>query len=533
MRSLFYSYESFTSSLKVWAERSPLSEWADFTVVKKLRFQIIFNFNPSSFKPPVIIKGNQNQLQSLIVNITSYVDRLLSSDYFNQNIHLKLSHKFSIPKLKSFSKLEFSTLELFDLVTNLELLTNEVEILPALNINVINVSKIKLISPIWLKVAAAAIATIGITTSTIKFLSPEQYAPQSIATLNSSEEAIKNLPKNSLEDSPKKDLKQESKLLPNSPPLAKPHNLTSSLPKSQSRSQPKISPKISQPDLKSLTGSLKNNGATVKIPTRLPTQLPMAPPAKLPAKLSEFPQTPPILTRSEPKPQLIPAKPPSDSLKSDTLAKLSQPQNSVKTPKSSPKFSTDNISPTPLIITPKASEQIPPVLNDSIPNNVTQELPNPETRQKSQSLKLPATSTPPLGQNGQTTQALRRDSDRFTSKSSKDKNLKIEVTKIDGSVLPQDLLIYENKIEIESSKLLDGTTKAINITVSIQVRWQNRQITEIKIQPMPEASSEISSQYKLEHKKINSELTEFIERSLFETFPDRDGNLEINLKISS
>jgi hypothetical protein len=47
------------------------------------------------------------------------------------------------------------------------------------------------------------------------------------------------------------------------------------------------------------------------------------------------------------------------------------------------------------------------------------------------------------------------------------------------------------------------------------VRWQNRQIVETKI--IPESS----------------ELNEFIRRSLFETFPDQDGNIGITLKVTA
>ncbi len=466
--SKLYCYESLTSDLKVWTERSPLSEWTDTNIVKKLRFQIIFNRNQT--KSPVI-RGNQTQLESLITGIASYVDRLLNSSSSNQDFEFQLFHQVDIPNLGKFSRLEFSTLELFDLFTNLELLTSEIEILPVLvpNINPIN--------PLWLKVAAAAIATVGITTGTFKLLQPD--SPQYVVTSNSIANST--------------DSNSEQKSI-------KSNNLA--------KSQPQIK------NSKSLTRSLEKDKSQVQ--TSIPTDSLI----QTPKKSIQLPQTPPTITSSPTakKPNIsVPLAIPNSAIAPTPKISNPIPQSSIA---DSSKVDLSKVETPKTAPTPTA----PAITTNSAGANATQEIPETDLKNTGKvTIKTPP-ETPLVTLEspqalGQARATERRDVDRFRARVSKnqnsqDQNLKLTVIKIDGSVNPQDLEAYKNKIESFS---LSSTKLAIliNTEIKITVRWQNRQIVETKI--IPESS----------------ELNEFIRRSLFETFPDQDGNIGITLKVTA
>jgi hypothetical protein len=161
-------YELPTCLLEVWTERSPLSDWQSQIVAQNLRFRLQLANGKK------VIKGNQQQIASLIEAITQYCDRWLAHDDFET-----LDHAINIPKL---SKLKLSTLQLFDLYESLELCANEFVILP----NV--VLEVRRLSPNWLKLIAAAIAIMGVSFGAIRLISPrfgDQPAFQVASTPNS------------------------------------------------------------------------------------------------------------------------------------------------------------------------------------------------------------------------------------------------------------------------------------------------------------------------------------------------------------
>jgi BMFP domain-containing protein YqiC len=151
-------FELPTCLLEVWAERSPLSEWTDRPVVQNLRWQLSIDRK--------VIKGNQRQLEKLINAIADYVENFLAKDEISQ-----LTHTFSFPRL---TRLDLTTLELFDLFTSLEQCTNAISFLPGLEL------EIKHVTPAWLKLVAVLVATVGITTSSVRLILPQlpQAFPQ-------------------------------------------------------------------------------------------------------------------------------------------------------------------------------------------------------------------------------------------------------------------------------------------------------------------------------------------------------------------
>ncbi len=458
MAKVSYCYQSFTSELKVWGERSPLSNWSEVIIAQKLKFQIVFNRSEFAVIKPLVIRGDQSQLEHLIAGIVAYVDRLLNSQI--QNSGIKLWHRCFIPNLPDFSKLEFSTLELCDLLTNLECLTNEVEILPSFE----SVLEVKHINSAWLK-AAAAITTVGLATS-IRFLLPEP--PKLVVSSN--------------------------------PPQTTPNSLQKPL--SQKKSPEKLSEKL---------GNLSQPAPKTNIPNRSSIEPKLLIP-KLETKLEQRTEELNNLSnssQSQPKSQ-------SKSLKT----KNPQPQlliPSVKAPNSAlPKVS--------IAKSPQVSEQ-PSILSDSVSNlgsslgetegsksaNTPAPMINPTTKGLPDSERLRQPAKPTLPSAPTTIQPAIRGDRRNNALSSlqdaQDKNLKIQVIKILGSVSPQVLNSYRQKIE---SLALPKLSEEIEI----EVRWQNRQITEIKIQPE------------------TPELREFIQRSLLEAFSNQDGSIEITLKVT-
>lgn len=169
-------YELPTCVLEVQSERSPLSEWSERPIAQNLQFRLALESGQTWFSPgQKIIQGNQVGLGKLIVAVADYVDRYLADDLVTN-----LTHKLSVPGL---ARLNLSTLQLFDLVSNLEQCAIDMTILPTVELEV------KRITPAWLKIAAIAIATIGISTSavTLIFRSPN---PELVTSSNRDREVV-------------------------------------------------------------------------------------------------------------------------------------------------------------------------------------------------------------------------------------------------------------------------------------------------------------------------------------------------------
>ncbi|MDX2256711.1 MAG: DUF4335 domain-containing protein [Pseudanabaenaceae cyanobacterium bins.39] len=180
-------YELPTCSLEVWAERSPLSAWQSQIVAQNLRFRLRIGLTQGLRT----IKGNQQQIASLIESVTTYCDRWLQQEYID-----RLEHTINIPH---HSQLQLSTLQLFDLQESLELCSRDLVILPELIIEVrpLNLN--------WLKLVAAAIAILGASIGAIHLGSreqpslqiastPEPPAPEIAPPVVSGDRAIPSLP---------------------------------------------------------------------------------------------------------------------------------------------------------------------------------------------------------------------------------------------------------------------------------------------------------------------------------------------------
>ncbi|AFY71377.1 hypothetical protein Pse7367_3129 [Thalassoporum mexicanum PCC 7367] len=148
-------YQQPTCLLEVWTNYAAMSQWSDRPIASNLRFRLQVGNRT--------VKGNQQQLATTIETVVNYVDRSLANDS-----GYTLNHNLVLPKLK---QLNLSTLQLFDLVANLEQCTNELTLLPSLDL------ELKRVTPNWLKVAAVLVAAIGVSLGTVRLITP-QFSPQ-------------------------------------------------------------------------------------------------------------------------------------------------------------------------------------------------------------------------------------------------------------------------------------------------------------------------------------------------------------------
>ncbi len=482
MSGLFYCYESQTSDLKVWAEQSPLSRWSEVAIVKKLRFQIIFNRtqpdfgNAKSFTKDlnerfikknsdqtkkIIIRGNQNQLQELIAAIFDYVESQLNFtnfDFtnFDLSAEIKLFHRLSIPRLPKLNNLEFSTIELFDLCTNLELLSTSIQILPFDPVSVEH--RNSMFARLKVATIAATILVASIKFS-INFLTPETT-------------------------------RQE---------------ITASLPESAAKKEPG-SPELlpNQSKIKAIKPTApKNEPAKLQktLPETLPPKLPAKFPAKFPTKLRDEDTKSPTLS------QTIPPKsaPPNFSITPKTIKKdpvvpavkqaLIQPRlkSLDKSQEKSLDKSPAKTSTPELLVPPAVSGDSSGILAES-PESKAQKLSAPEARKSSRSL-------PSLSENFSIRQ--------------KPNHPKITIIKISGTADEPELENYKHKLENLILPKPKSNPEINTPEIKIQAQWQNRQITKITTTPE------------------TSELASFIQQSLLENFLDSDGEIEVLLKITN
>jgi hypothetical protein len=194
-------YQQPTCVLEIWADHAAMSAWSDRPIASNLRFQLKIGDRT--------IKGNQQQLETTLDTVINYVDRLLAQDS-----SYTLKHCLTLPRQKQLS---LSTLQLFDLVANLEQCTNELVLLPSLEL------ELKRVTPNWLKVAAIFVAAIGVSLGTVRLITPQIARQHSNPVASSSApsapdpEALEELPTlpDELRNKVESDLDQLDKLASN------------------------------------------------------------------------------------------------------------------------------------------------------------------------------------------------------------------------------------------------------------------------------------------------------------------------------
>ncbi len=191
----FHRFTPPTCTLEIKGNKSPLSRWTNREILKKLQFQLSFDDPRLPTSKQVKIKGSQSDLEQLKIAVDRYVQEFLHASLnraAKSNVDFKIHHKLNnnYPYLKpkglvahqlflanlthdaAANNIQLSTVQLFDLVTALEAYTTQFAVLPKLKQSQLNKT-----IPLWGTIAAATIATVGITA--IVFKSPN---PQNVAT---------------------------------------------------------------------------------------------------------------------------------------------------------------------------------------------------------------------------------------------------------------------------------------------------------------------------------------------------------------
>ena len=169
-----------TCTLEIWGKNSPLSRWTKQQVIKNLGFQLSFDDPRTPEEEQVTISGNRKQLEQiydLVLNHTenflqqSFTPQILASSVSSEAINTSNPSSFTFPELVNYEldigdiikkdspqKIKLSSLQLFDLVSALEEYKSKIAVVTELE-----ETPKKTIVPLWTKIAAGLILTVGLT----------------------------------------------------------------------------------------------------------------------------------------------------------------------------------------------------------------------------------------------------------------------------------------------------------------------------------------------------------------------------------
>ncbi len=197
--SVIRRYTPPTCTLEILAKSSPLSFWAERTLLKELRFKLSFDDPRIIQEKPVTISGDRQQLEMLGDVVTTYVKNFLQqpvstvaltarsslhngdrnsvqttpvSDVESNETYPFIKHQGmlthelffgSLASATSGEKIGLSALQLFDLATALDKYDSEIDALPNL---VAGDRKSGL--PIWASAVAAIVLAVGLTSTGVR-----------------------------------------------------------------------------------------------------------------------------------------------------------------------------------------------------------------------------------------------------------------------------------------------------------------------------------------------------------------------------
>lgn len=170
-----------TCTLEIKAKNSPLSRWTNKSILNNLHFRLSFDDPKIPEEEQVTIKGDRLQLEQLYNVTIDYIQNFLHQSFTNSNFTREsttsdtqpylqrqglVSHELYLGSLgndHSITKIQLSSVQLFDLVTALEEYHTQIVALPELDS-----IKSHNFSPIWGSIAAAVILAIGLTTTAVR-----------------------------------------------------------------------------------------------------------------------------------------------------------------------------------------------------------------------------------------------------------------------------------------------------------------------------------------------------------------------------
>ncbi|MEM9274026.1 MAG: DUF4335 domain-containing protein [Cyanobacteria bacterium P01_F01_bin.143] len=169
-----------TCTLEIWGNNSPLSRWTKQQVIKNLGFQLSFDDPRTPEEEQVTISGDRKQLEQIYDLVLNHTENFLQQSFTPQILASSVSSKatndsdtssFTFPELVNYEldvgdiikkdspqKIKLSSLQLFDLVSALEEYKSKIAVVAELE-----ETPKKTIIPLWTKIAAGLILTVGVT----------------------------------------------------------------------------------------------------------------------------------------------------------------------------------------------------------------------------------------------------------------------------------------------------------------------------------------------------------------------------------
>ncbi len=248
-----------TCTLEIWGKNSPLSRWTKQQVIKNLGFQLSFDDPRIPEEEQVTISGDREQLEQIYNLVLDYTENFLQESFadqsFSQPVILEEETATDTPYLKpqglvnhelylgelananSLQKIKLSALQLFDLISALEEYKSQIAVVAELE-----GSKRNLIFPLWTKIAAALVLTVGITNVAFQ-LAKEPKIPESAVSLQEEPQPLADI----TEVIPPQVPKTETKPTPQ-PKITEPLSSADTLPPPPAVDLPKPPPDIPNPE---------------------------------------------------------------------------------------------------------------------------------------------------------------------------------------------------------------------------------------------------------------------------------------------
>lgn len=98
--SVIRRYTPPTCTLEVLAQSSPLSRWMGKSVLKQVRFNLLFDDPRQPEDEKVVVQGNQDQLEALYTSVSSYVQKILEQspeNFWASRVEAHYTSKISEP----------------------------------------------------------------------------------------------------------------------------------------------------------------------------------------------------------------------------------------------------------------------------------------------------------------------------------------------------------------------------------------------------------------------------------------------------
>ncbi len=250
-----------TCTLEIWGKTSPLSRWTKQQIIKNLGFQLRFDDPRIPEEEQVSISGDREQLEKIYDLVLDYTENFLQQSFIPDSLTSSLiteettfadpssflsqklvNHQLYLGDLlavNSPQNIKLDALQLFDLVSVLEEYKTQIAAVAELES-----SKTQPIFPLWTKIAALLVLTVGVTNVALQ-LAKEPTIEESVVSLPEKPQPLADI----TEVIPPQIPETENKATPTpQPKLTEPLSSANTLPPPPAIDLPKPPPDIPNPE---------------------------------------------------------------------------------------------------------------------------------------------------------------------------------------------------------------------------------------------------------------------------------------------